>query len=196
MECTHTRYRFFDIVDGYNTNRTAKNTGNTSENNWHAQRHTRGTARCATLLCNRENVFDFEAGNDTSAKVQVSKSDCKTNYSNENALQLLHQFRSALLHANYRVSFSHACKQSLKTDAPSEVLWDILRNWEKLHPVKRDRFLNGTPLKAILEKEASVEHNLVDLHPDANPDSRKKSLARFPENPAAHWGPGTRSTLM
>ncbi|KAJ6646387.1 putative tRNA (guanine(26)-N(2))-dimethyltransferase [Pseudolycoriella hygida] len=106
------------------------------------------------------------------------------------------KFRSALLHANYRVSFSHACKQSLKTDAPADVLWDILRCWEKLHPVNKDRFLKGTALKAILEKEASVEYNLVDIHADANPDSRKKALVRFPENPAAHWGPGTRSTLM
>lgn len=105
-------------------------------------------------------------------------------------------FRSALLHAKYRVSFSHACRQSLKTDAPMEVVWDILRCWAKLHPVKKDRFLTGTSLKAILEREPSTEYNLVDLHPDANPDSRKKSLARFPENPAAHWGPGTRSTLM
>ncbi|KAG4072734.1 hypothetical protein HA402_001846 [Bradysia odoriphaga] len=104
--------------------------------------------------------------------------------------------RSALLHAKYRVSFSHACRQSLKTDAPMEVVWDILRCWEKMHPVKKDRFLNGTSLKAILEKEPSNEYNLVDIHPDANPESRKKSLARFPENPAAHWGPGTRSTLM
>lgn len=106
------------------------------------------------------------------------------------------KIRSALLHANHRVSFSHACKQSLKTDAPAEVLWDILRCWEKLHPVKKDRYLKGTSLKAILEKPASIEYNLVDIHPDANPNSRKNSLARFPENPAAHWGPGTRSTLM
>lgn len=84
----------------------------------------------------------------------------------------------------------------MKTDAPAEVLWDILRSWEKIHPVKRDRYLQGTALKVILEKEASKEYNLIDIHPDANPDSRKKALARFPENPAAHWGPGTRSTLM
>lgn len=105
-------------------------------------------------------------------------------------------FRSAILHAGYRVSFSHACKSSIKTDAPAAVLWDILRCWAKTHPVKPERFLEGSALKAILSREPAVEHNLVDLHEEANPASRKSSLARFPGNPAAHWGPGTRATLM
>lgn len=106
------------------------------------------------------------------------------------------KFRSALLYAGHRVSFSHACKSSIKTDAPASVLWDILRCWAKTHPVKQQRFLDGTALKAILTKEPSAAYNLVDVHPNANPDSRKNSMARFPENPAAHWGPGTRATFM
>lgn len=106
------------------------------------------------------------------------------------------KFRSALLHANYRVSFSHACKSSIKTDAPPAVLWDILRCWAKLHPVKPERFLDGTSLKAILSKDSLIQYNLCDIHANANPSSRKNALARFPENPAAHWGPGTRATFM
>lgn len=106
------------------------------------------------------------------------------------------KFRSALLHAKYRVSFSHACKSSIKTDAPADVLWDILRCWAKLHPVKQQRFLDGTSLKAILSKEPTREYNLIDIHEDANPSSRRNALSRFPENPAAHWGPGTRATFM
>lgn len=106
------------------------------------------------------------------------------------------KFRSAILHANYRVSFSHACKSSVKTDAPPAVLWDILRCWAKTHPVKPERFVDGTALKVILARDSAVAHNLVDEHPDANPASRKLALSRFPENPAAHWGPGTRATLM
>lgn len=106
------------------------------------------------------------------------------------------KFRSAILHANYSVSFSHACKSSIKTDAPAAVLWDILRCWAKTHPVKPERVIEGTALKAILAREPAVLHNLDDMHADANPASRKLALARFPENPAAHWGPGTRATLM
>lgn len=106
------------------------------------------------------------------------------------------KFRSALLHAGYRVSFSHACKSSIKTDASAAILWDILRCWAKTHPVKESRFLDGTALKAILSKDATIEYNLNELHVNANPDSRKNALSRFPENPAAHWGPGTRATFM
>lgn len=42
-------------------------------------------------------------------------------------------YRSALLHAGYRVSFSHACKNAVKTDAPAGVLWDIMRCWVSDH---------------------------------------------------------------
>ncbi|XP_053664880.1 tRNA (guanine(26)-N(2))-dimethyltransferase [Anopheles marshallii] len=104
--------------------------------------------------------------------------------------------RSALLHAGYRVSYSHASRTSIKTDAPIGVLWDILRCWHRLHPVKPDRFLEGVPLTAILRKQPFQEYNIVDIHPDANPPSRKESLSRFPENPTAYWGPGTRATQM
>ncbi|XP_050079011.1 probable tRNA (guanine(26)-N(2))-dimethyltransferase [Anopheles maculipalpis] len=104
--------------------------------------------------------------------------------------------RSALLHAGYRVSYSHASRTSIKTDAPISVLWDILRCWHRLHPVKAERFLEGVPLTAILSKQPSQEYNIEAIHPDANPPSRKESLSRFPENPTAHWGPGTRATQM
>lgn len=106
------------------------------------------------------------------------------------------KFRSALLHAGYKVSFSHACKSSIKTDAPSKVLWDILRTWAKSHPVNMEKHANNLPLNFILAKEPDVLYNLLELHPDANPESRRTALARFPSNPTAHWGPGTRATLM
>lgn len=106
------------------------------------------------------------------------------------------KMRSAILHEGYKVSLSHACKNSLKTDAPIGVLWDILRFWSKTHPVSSTRFHEGSALKAILSKEPLKEYNVDELHPDANPPSRKDALARFPENPAANWGPGTRATLM
>lgn len=54
----------------------------------------------------------------------------------------------------------------------------------------------GTPLTAILSKEPEKLYNLNDVHHLANPPSREQALVRFPENPAAFWGPGTRATLM
>uniref|UniRef100_A0A672MKJ0 tRNA (guanine(26)-N(2))-dimethyltransferase n=1 Tax=Sinocyclocheilus grahami TaxID=75366 RepID=A0A672MKJ0_SINGR len=86
------------------------------------------------------------------------------------------QFRSALLHAGYRVSLSHACKNAVKTDAPAGVLWDIIRCWEKSNPVKRER-LSET----------------IEFSFNANPQSRKRHLTRFQENPQANWGPKARA---
>ncbi|XP_062142036.1 tRNA (guanine(26)-N(2))-dimethyltransferase [Drosophila sulfurigaster albostrigata] len=106
------------------------------------------------------------------------------------------KMRSALLHAGYRVSYSHASKNSLKTDAPPAVLWDLLRCWSKRHPVREDRKIPGTPLAAILAKPCSQDYEFDQLHSAANPSSRKNALSRFQENPAPHWGPGTRATIM
>jgi tRNA (guanine26-N2/guanine27-N2)-dimethyltransferase len=106
------------------------------------------------------------------------------------------KMRSAILHEGFRVSLSHACKNSLKTDAPMSLLWDILRFWSKTHPVKPERFHDGTALKAILSKPSSKDYELNDIHPLANPQSRKDALSRYPENPTKMWGPGTRSTIM
>ncbi|XP_060658052.1 tRNA (guanine(26)-N(2))-dimethyltransferase [Drosophila nasuta] len=106
------------------------------------------------------------------------------------------KMRSALLHAGYRVSYSHASKNSLKTDAPPAVLWDLLRCWSKRHPVREDRKIPGTPLAAILAKPCSQDYEFDQLHAAANPSSRKNALSRFQENPAPHWGPGTRATIM
>uniref|UniRef100_A0A8C1RC59 tRNA (guanine(26)-N(2))-dimethyltransferase n=1 Tax=Cyprinus carpio TaxID=7962 RepID=A0A8C1RC59_CYPCA len=86
------------------------------------------------------------------------------------------QFRSALLHAGYRVSLSHACKNAVKSDAPAEVLWDIIRCWVSDH---------HTLLKGL---QACFE-----IREDANPQSRKRHLTRFQENPQANWGPKARA---
>ncbi|XP_023227899.1 tRNA (guanine(26)-N(2))-dimethyltransferase-like [Centruroides sculpturatus] len=100
------------------------------------------------------------------------------------------EVRSAILNAGYKVSLSHACKQSLKTDAPSDVIWDVVRSWVKLHPVKRD--LKNTPGEVILKKEIRTEISFK-LHPDANPASRLQNLCRFQVNPHPHWGPKMRA---
>lgn len=106
------------------------------------------------------------------------------------------KFRSALLFAGYEVSYSHACKSSIKTNAPNRVIWDILRCWAKIHPVNEKRIIDGTPLKKILSVGCDVSYELNETHPEANPYSRRNLLTRFQINPTAHWGPGTRATIM
>ncbi|XP_053978045.1 tRNA (guanine(26)-N(2))-dimethyltransferase [Hylaeus volcanicus] len=104
-------------------------------------------------------------------------------------------FRSALLNAGYSVSYSHANKISIKTDAPNEVIWDIVRTWEKDHPVKRDKLQNNSPAANILNTPISTKISF-DIHPLANPASRQKHLTRFQHNPTINWGPGTRAKTI
>ncbi|NXD73733.1 TRM1 dimethyltransferase, partial [Eolophus roseicapillus] len=102
------------------------------------------------------------------------------------------QFSSALLHAGYRVSLSHACRTAVKTDAPPAVLWDIMRCWVQLHPVKHERLTDTSPAAQILAVEPTLQASFA-IRADANPSSRKRGLKRFPENPEAFWGPKARA---
>nr|XP_025978928.1 tRNA (guanine(26)-N(2))-dimethyltransferase [Dromaius novaehollandiae] len=85
-----------------------------------------------------------------------------------------------------------ACKNAVKTDAPPAVLWDIMRCWAKLHPVKRERLAETSPASRILAVEPTLQASFA-LRNDANPSSRKRGLKRFPENPEAFWGPKARA---
>ncbi|KAM9769136.1 tRNA (guanine(26)-N(2))-dimethyltransferase isoform 1-T1 [Menidia menidia] len=102
------------------------------------------------------------------------------------------QFRSALLHAGHRVSLSHACKNAVKTDASPSVIWDIMRCWEKSNPVKREKLSQTSPAFKILSTEPSLQACFT-VREDANPQSRKRHLTRFQENPQAFWGPKARA---
>lgn len=102
------------------------------------------------------------------------------------------QFRSALLHAGHRVSLSHACKNAIKTDAPPAAIWDIMRCWEKINPVKREKLSPTSPAFKILSTEPSLQACFT-VREDANPQSRKRHLTRFQENPQAFWGPKARA---
>ncbi|XP_036278714.1 tRNA (guanine(26)-N(2))-dimethyltransferase isoform X2 [Pipistrellus kuhlii] len=102
------------------------------------------------------------------------------------------QLRSALLHAGFRVSLSHACKNAVKTDAPTSALWDIMRCWEKECPVKRERLSETSPAFRILSVEPRLQANFT-IREDANPSSRQRGLKRFQANPEANWGPRPRA---
>lgn len=106
------------------------------------------------------------------------------------------KLRSVILHEGYRVSCSHAMRNSLKTDAPISLIWDILRCWSKLHPVNEKRLQDNPVIAAILSKETAKTYDFDKIHPQANPQSKKDCLVRYQENPAANWGPGTKATLM
>lgn len=99
---------------------------------------------------------------------------------------------SAILNAGYQVSASHAGKQSIKTDAPSSVMWDIMRAWVKKHPVVMNNIAENSPARTILAKEPTIEVNFTK-HPKATAESKAEHLVRYQVNPTANWGPKARS---
>lgn len=105
----------------------------------------------------------------------------------------LKEFRSALLNAGFEVSLSHCASNSIKTNAPISVVWDIMRCWVKTHPVAEKRLLSDPVCANLLKKEPEFIANF-DVHPDAVPESIKNGLLRFQLNPAPNWGPGCRSS--
>jgi tRNA (guanine26-N2/guanine27-N2)-dimethyltransferase len=100
-------------------------------------------------------------------------------------------FKSAILNADrgYRISISHTAATAIKTDAPPSFLWDVLRGWNKLHPVRPPA--PGSVAEAILEKEPSFEADFTERE-DAKTQKTKKP--RFVLNPP-NWGPGTRRQI-
>lgn len=103
------------------------------------------------------------------------------------------QIRSAILNGGYRVSLSHAAQNSIKTDAPHDFVWDIIRTWVKSHPIKASRLMESSIIRTLLEKECTYQVSF-EPHPEANPKSRTEKLLRFQENPEKHWGPKSRAT--
>ncbi|CAH2238806.1 probable tRNA (guanine(26)-N(2))-dimethyltransferase isoform X2 [Pararge aegeria] len=102
--------------------------------------------------------------------------------------------RSAILNAGYKVSYSHAAKLSIKTAAPAQVIWDIIRTWEKTHPIKPAKLESDPVAKHILSQDIRSGIDLSE-RPDANPISRRDGQLRFQFNPTRHWGPGSRAAV-
>ncbi|CAM9455916.1 unnamed protein product [Pylaiella littoralis] len=97
--------------------------------------------------------------------------------------------QAALVNAGYRVSQQHKEPQAVKTNAPDDVVWDIMRCWVKKHPVS-DKRKTSSPGQAILAREANHEA-------DFTVPSRllqKKTATRYQRNPEPHWGPKSRAT--
>merc|ERR1712168_127570 len=102
-------------------------------------------------------------------------------------------FRSALIHAGYKVSSTHANESGFKTNAPHSVVWDILRCWVKTNPVKTRVNSEHTPMHALLKREPKLEANF-ELLPEATPQSKLLKLSRFPVNPEVDWGPKSKAS--
>lgn len=72
------------------------------------------------------------------------------------------EFRGALRSCGYRSTRSHAKPNSIRTDAPWSVIWEIMREWVRQHsPIKEGSLKPGTAGAAIMGKSRD---NLRRLH--------------------------------
>ncbi|XP_027358004.1 probable tRNA (guanine(26)-N(2))-dimethyltransferase 2 isoform X1 [Abrus precatorius] len=99
-------------------------------------------------------------------------------------------FRSAVINAGYRISGTHVNPLGLKSDAPMDVIWDIMRCWVKNHPVKPQPA--DQPGTTILAKEPVLQANFARAVASLSKAQAKK-VARFLPNPERHWGPKLRA---
>ncbi|XP_009762272.1 tRNA (guanine(26)-N(2))-dimethyltransferase 1-like isoform X1 [Nicotiana sylvestris] len=99
-------------------------------------------------------------------------------------------FRSAVINAGYRISGTHVNPLGLKTDAPMDVIWDIMRCWIKNHPVKAQP--SDQAGSVILAKEPVLQANFSRAVASLSKAQAKK-VARFLPNPERHWGPKLRA---
>lgn len=99
-------------------------------------------------------------------------------------------FRSAVINAGYRISGTHVEPLGLKSDAPMDVIWDIMRCWVKSHPVKAQA--PDQSGSVILAKEPTLQANFARAVASLS-KSQAKKVARFLPNPESHWGPKLRA---
>jgi len=98
--------------------------------------------------------------------------------------------RSAIQAAGYQVSQAHTEPLALKTDAPPNVLWDILRCWVKSNPIKIPK--ENTPAFRILSKEPVLQADF-SIRPGTKSGS-KQTGPMFVPAPEPNWGPKARAS--
>lgn len=70
-------------------------------------------------------------------------------------------FKSALLNGGYRVSGSHCSPLALKTDAPWDYIWDVMRQWIKQQPIKRPEGSSYLAKMISIEPKHEIDFTMV-----------------------------------
>jgi tRNA (guanine26-N2/guanine27-N2)-dimethyltransferase len=132
----------------------------------------------------------------------------------ENAL------RGALRHLGYRATRSHTKGGTIKTDAPWDVIWEVMREWERQKaPIKEGAVREGTAGYKILklgeskdtegssngtvsgggqsggrENDCAPKPKLeVVFDESLGKDKDPKKIVRYQLNPRENWGPMNRA---
>eukprot|EP00929_Paragymnodinium_shiwhaense_P085086 TRINITY_DN45547_c2_g2_i2.p1 TRINITY_DN45547_c2_g2~~TRINITY_DN45547_c2_g2_i2.p1 ORF type:complete len:203 (-),score=20.78 TRINITY_DN45547_c2_g2_i2:1023-1631(-) len=91
-------------------------------------------------------------------------------------------FKCTLKSLGYRVSHFHREPQSIKTNAPNEVVYDLLRLWAREHPPAK------LALPQLLEKPVGIEHPVRWAKEEKTSPQRRRA-PRFVPNEQQGWGP-------
>lgn len=85
-------------------------------------------------------------------------------------------FKGALRKLGYRTTRSHCKPGTVKTDAPWEVIWEVMREWVRQRsPVMEEKFKVNTPGRGVWEKKRTVEDvEMVDEAKDEEKKSEKE----------------------
>lgn len=102
------------------------------------------------------------------------------------------KMNSALLNAGYKVSLSHCAENSIKTNAPPAVVWDVMRCWATKECPNTPNMKEDSVAAKLRAKPIQLEA-CFDNHPQANPPSRKIKLTRFEDHHGKQWGPKSRA---
>jgi len=99
--------------------------------------------------------------------------------------------RSALRNAGYSVSQSHSHSSAIKTDAPPQVVWDVVRCALQADPPKNGQ-KKGTAGERLMLRKPAFAHDFTYV-PGTDMSSSATGVAKFLPNPEEHWGPKAKA---
>jgi tRNA (guanine26-N2/guanine27-N2)-dimethyltransferase len=122
--------------------------------------------------------------------------------------------RGGLRHLGYRATRSHTKGGSIKTDAPWEIIWDVMREWVKQRaPIKEGSVKEGSagykilklggPKDEVKDEEdgtngkdtaKGIPNMKVVFDEQLGMEKDKKKLVRYQINPRENWGPMNRAS--
>jgi tRNA (guanine26-N2/guanine27-N2)-dimethyltransferase len=101
--------------------------------------------------------------------------------------------KGAIFNAGYKVSGFHKDPEALKTDAPSQVVWDVLRAWAKENPPKK-ALPDDSAGSKIMAVTPAIDVDFTVPESMQHKSKESSSVSRFPLNPERNWGPKRKAS--
>jgi tRNA (guanine26-N2/guanine27-N2)-dimethyltransferase len=105
----------------------------------------------------------------------------------------LHSIMSAIANAGYQVSGYHKEPMAIKTNAPSSVVWDVMRSTVLQRPLDKPS-TPGSVAEKILSVPPSFEVSFAPSRVVRERRLHNQTVKRFPTNPQPNWGPKAMAT--